>query len=375
MIRIFLSVALLLCLQQPVTSLANEHTHSYAQVHYVDKFHEYGLEIQLIKARITDGEFVGRFVNIVHIPARYSIYDFDLEKGHRIIVEVYPSDEEILEGKIVGINRNFYVIRFAAIFLAVLLIIGGIKGLRSVIALVLTGFVIVSILIPMILNGHRPLFAAVVSSIIIIVAGFLLIDGFSRKSAAAISGTAGGMLIAAFFAEIFSALTCITGATDQEIIYYIAERGISVDFAGLFVSGVLIGSIGVTMDVSMSVASFIFELKQRSPRLKYLQLVSSGMSVGKDMMATMVNTLVLAYAGASMPLFLLFVNIGMPLHNILNTEIVSAEIIRSLSGSVALILTIPLTSVIASFMSEYKYRRPQYRKVTHQDNLNLHRPH
>jgi uncharacterized membrane protein len=356
MLKIFLIVLSLVFLYNPALVLARESARTIAEVYEVDTQYADIFKTQHIKAIILEGEYTGRLVEIQHMPARYSIFDFNLEVGHRILIEAYLSARGRLEGKIIGIDREFYIVRFAFIFLIILLIIGGIKGLRSLVALVLTGFIIVSVLIPMILDGHTPLFATMISSVIVIVLGFLIINGFSRKSAAAILGTTGGMIFAALFAEFFSGLTSITGATDQEIIYYIAERGISVDFAGLFVSGVLIGSIGVTMDVSMSVTSFVFELKKRSPRIKYHQLVSSGMNVGKDMIATMVNTLVLAYAGASMPLFLLFVNIGMPVGYILNTEIISAEIIRSLSGSVALILTIPLTSLIAASMCDLRQK-------------------
>lgn len=357
MLKIILTILLLVFLYNPVLSSARENNRSNAEVYEVDTLYSDTFKTQYIKAIILDGEYAGRFVEIQHIPARYSLNYFNLEVGHRIIVETYLTANGRLEGKIIGINRELHIVRFALVFLIALLIIGGIKGLRSLVALVLTGFVIISILIPMILRGFNPLFSTMISSVIIIVVGFLIINGFSRKSAAAILGTTGGMVFAAIFAEYFSRSACITGATDQEIIYYIAERGISVDFAGLFVSGILIGSIGVTMDVSMSITSFVFELKRRSPRIKLHQLISSGMNVGKDMIATMVNTLVLAYAGASMPLFLLFVNIGMPLNYILNTEIVSAEIIRSLSGSVALVLTIPLTSLIAASMCDFKRKR------------------
>lgn len=357
MLKIYLIVLSIVFLYNPTLVSAGESARSIAEVYEVDKQYADIFKTQYIKAIILEGEYAGRHVQIQHMPARYSIYDFNLEKGHRIFVEAYLTPEGRLEGKILGIDREFYIVRFAFVFLIILLIIGGIKGLRSFVALVLTGFIIVSVLIPMILDGHTPLFATMISSVIIIVVGFLIINGFSRKCAAAILGTTSGVIFAAIFAEFFSGLTSITGATDQEIIYYIAERGISVDFAGLFVSGVLIGSIGVTMDVSMSVTSIVFELKKRSPRIKYHQLVSSGMNVGKDMIATMVNTLVLAYAGASMPLFLLFVNIGMPIDYILNTEIISAEIIRSLSGSVALILTIPLTSLIAASICDCKSRK------------------
>lgn len=357
MLKIFLIVMSFVFSYNPALAWARESTRSIAEVYEVDTQYTDISKEQYIKAIILEGQLAGRYVEIQHMPSRYSIFDFNLEAGHRILIETFFSSEGRLEGKIIGIDREFYILRFAFVFFIVLLIIGGIKGLRSLVALVLTGFVIVGVLIPMILDGHTPLFATMISSIIVIMLGFLIINGFSKKSAAAILGTSSGMIFAALFADFFSGLTLITGATDQEIIYYIAERGISVDFAGLFVSGVLIGSIGVTMDVSMSVTSLVFELKKRSPRIKYHQLVSSGMNVGKDMIATMVNTLVLAYAGASMPLFLLFVNIGMPVNYILNTEIIAAEIIRSLSGSIALILTIPLTSLIAASIFDFKPRK------------------
>jgi uncharacterized membrane protein len=206
------------------------------------------------------------------------------------------------------------------------------------------------------------------SAILIIVVGFLLISGFTRKTTAAILGTTGGAVTAGLLARYFVDITAITGTAEDDVGFLIVELGASINYEGLFLAGVLIGTIGVVMDVAMSISSVIFELKAESPRISVGGLIKSGLSVGRDVMATMVNTLILAYAGTSIPLFLMFHYTDFGYSAALNAETVAGEVIRALCGSIGLIMTIPLTVTFATFLacgqrSSRRSRRVKHRSV------------
>lgn len=188
----------------------------------------------------------------------------------------------------------------------------------------------------------------VLTAVAVITISFVIISGFSKKSLASILGTLCGIISAVILSEVFCRVSGITGAISEEVYFLASEGAVDIDFASLFISGIIIGTIGVVMDTSMSITSLIIELKENSPEMGFTKLVASGLNVGKDMMATMINTLILAYVGTSLPLLFIFITNASSLTYAINTETVAGEIIRSLCGSIGLILTVPLTSLIAS---------------------------
>ena len=147
---------------------------------------------------------------------------------------------------------------------------------------------------------------------------------------------------------LFRSLMALTGLSEDHIQTFVRYSDVKINYRGLLFSGIIIGAMGAIMDVSMSITSFIFEIKDKYPNTTAQSLFKSGLNVGKDMMATMSNTLILAYAGASLPLFLLFTSMEIPFLDAINLEFISEEILRSLCGSIGLILTIPLSSLLAS---------------------------
>ncbi|KPU43865.1 YibE/F-like protein [Oxobacter pfennigii] len=306
---------------------------------------------QLVKVRVLEGIYINEEIDIKYIPVEYSESNFELRKGMNVFISVNTNDDK-LQANIMNISREDHLKTLAIIFIIAVTIFGRFTGIFSVTALGISGFIILKFMIPMILKGENPVIVSVACSILIILISFIFVSGFSKKSFASILGTAGGTIIAGILALIFTDLCVITGLADEDTTLLVTQMGITMDYRGLYFSGVLIGTIGVVMDVGMSITSFIFELKNTSPCIGFFKLMRSGLIVGKDIIATMVNTLVLAYAGSSIPLLLLFYKSTTPVNQIISMEIVSAEIIRSLCGSIGLILTIPLTSFIASVMAE-----------------------
>lgn len=363
--KLVLLILILLLLGSNVHAIEDNKDILKAEVLKVEEYSKAGITTKAVKVKILEGKYKGKGINIEYIPVKYSSNSYELRKGSRVLIKLSSEQDGRIKANIVNVSREDHLKLLGIIFLVVIIIFGGIKGILSVTSLGISGLVIVKIMIPLIVDGHNPMLVAIVSTIIIILISFILISGFTRKSFVAIIGTVGGTIIAGILAKVFTDLCSITGLASEEVNFLITYMDTVIDYRGLYLSGVLIGAIGVVMDVSMSITSVIFELKTQNPNMNFAELVGSGLKVGRDIMATMVNTLILAYVGGAMPILLVFHFMRMPLGSLVSMEILSTEIIRSLCGSIGLILTIPLTSLVASMMTPsvrsmrkvYKYKR------------------
>ena len=307
-----------------------------------DTFPEYHLTIRILKGQYTDEVIEKTFTQV-----QFSQWDFVPETGQKLVLRIYTISDGF-EANIISLSRQGNLALLFIVFFALLLAFGRKKGFLSLVSLIVSGIIIYIFFIPLVLKGYNIMFLTVFTAIVVIVISFIIISGFSKKSLASILGTICGIISAVILSEIFCRICVITGAISEEVFLLACEGDVEIDFAALFVSGIIIGTIGVVMDVSMSITSLVFELKENSPEMSFSKLVSSGLTVGKDMMATMINTLVLAYVGTSLPLLFVYISNSSSLTYALNTETVAGEIIRSLCGSIGLILTVPLTSIIAS---------------------------
>jgi uncharacterized membrane protein len=193
-------------------------------------------------------------------------------------------------------------------------------------------------------------FVTIVIASIITVVSVLLISGFNRKSAAAILGTIGGVILAGLLATIMTRLTRLTGFSGEEAQMLMYVPNANFDFQGLLLAGMIIGAIGAVLDVGVSIASAVDELKRSNPAMTARQLIKSGMNLGRDIMGTMANTLILAYTGASMSLLLVLNAHNVSFNRVINMEAMATELIRIMAGSIGLIYAIPLTAVIAGLL-------------------------
>ncbi|ABR46278.1 YibE/F family protein [Alkaliphilus metalliredigens QYMF] len=306
------------------------------------------LVVQWAKARVMNGPLKGHIIQLKHPLIKGSKYHIELEENMRIFLELRVEENRVTSANFIDVTKEHHLKILLAIFVTLLLIFGGFKGLRSFIALVITGLCMLYIFIPMVFNGYSFILATVVVSGIIIVSSFILISGFTTKSLTAIIGTIGGTTISGVIAIYFGNLMYLTGITDDAIETLIRHSTLDVDYRGLLYSGMTIGALGAVMDVSMTITSVIYEIKRGNRQVRIKSLVLSGLAVGRDIMATMTNTLILAYAGTSLPLLLLFIFSEMPLEDIINSQYIASEVVRALSGSIGLVLTIPITSVVAA---------------------------
>ncbi len=314
--------------------------------------------IQLLEVLITKGPHKGEIVQ-----AEYELnYDFggnyksfQLSKGNEVLL--YLEEDELggVEKAYVGeIVRDKYLLYLVIGFAVILLVVGRAKGLKAIISLVLTIFAVIKILLPAILKGWNPVFVSVIICIGIICITMLIISGFNRKTTSAIIGTAGGVIIAGIIALIIGSLSKLTGFGNDEsqMLMYIPNI-VQLDFSGLLFSGIILGTMGATMDVSMSIASAMHEIKANSPAIKTADLFKAGMNVGRDTMATMSNTLILAYAGGSLHLMLLLMAYKTPFTHIINWDMIASEVLRAIAGSIGIIFAIPITALASTLIEVY----------------------
>lgn len=312
---------------------------------------------QKVKLKILTGEYKDEIVEIENMLPKNIAYRIEVEKGDLVVLAM-----EEIEGErqiyIADFSRNGVLKILVAIFLFLLIIIGKSKGVKSVITISLTMFLIFKVLIPGILKGYNPLYLSIIIASIITILTIIIVSGFTKKSYAAIIGTIIGVIIAAVVSIIVGNTITITGMMPDEagMILYLPQN-IKFNFNDLLFSGILLGALGAVMDVAMSIASSIQEIHSANSKLTKCELFKSGMSVGHDIMGTMSNTLILAYTGSSIPLLLILNSYGRDFSSIVNMDIVATEVVRSLAGSIGLVITIPVTAIITILFIKNKIEK------------------
>lgn len=250
---------------------------------------------------------------------------------------------------VIDYNRDYLIWILSGLFLITLIIVGGYKGTRAIISLMVTIFLISFVLIPSIEKGINPLFSAVVVSVLATALTMLLVAGANIKSLASTLGTGIGVTISGLIATLVIKIAPLSGLATTEAMILWGNQLYQINFKGLLAAGMIVSCLGAVMDVAISVASSMQEVKAANPQYSFGNLFKSGMNVGKDIMGTMTNTLVLAYTGMALPLLLLISHEQNPA-KFLNLELVVSEITAAIAGSIGLIIAIPATALIMSYL-------------------------
>ncbi|MCR4263166.1 MAG: YibE/F family protein, partial [Candidatus Roizmanbacteria bacterium] len=270
--------------------------------------------------------------------------------GDRIVLQKTPSPDGNGLYMITDYVRRGALMWVFALFVVLVLAIGGKWGIASLIGMGISFLMIMFFMLPQILNGAPPVVIALVSSLVIVPVTFYLSHGFNPKTHIAIFGTLATLSITGMIASLSIESAHLTGFASEEAGFLEAQRTGTINMQGLLLAGIIIGTLGVLDDITVSQASIVRQLKKANAKFNFQQLFSRAMSVGRDHIASLVNTLVLVYTGASLPLLLLFINNPRPFSEIVNYEFISDEIIRTLVGSIGLILAVPITTAVASFI-------------------------
>ena len=303
---------------------------------------------QMLKVQLTSGEYKGEIVNATS--AEGNLFGAVCKKGDSVVVHMSVSGDS-KNVSVYSKDRIVAVAAFVGIFLLLICVIGGKNGVKSVIGLVFTFVAIFMIYIPLIYRGFSPFWAAVIITIITTIVTMYHISGIAVKTLCAILGTVIGVLLAGLSAWLFGRVADIDGynVSNIETLAYVGQIT-NIQIGGLLFSGILIASLGAVMDVAMSVSSAISEIHDKAPQLGCLELFKSGMNVGRDMMGTMSNTLILAFVGSAVSELVINYAYNLPFRQIINSYNIGIEIMQGVSGSIGVILTVPAVAVVTAWM-------------------------
>ena len=298
--------------------------------------------------KLLTGPFKGTVLETSNYLNAYT--NVDCRLGTRIVVRLdYDDHGKPYIISVPNYDRGLVLAGLLVVFGALLVLIGGKKGAMALLGLAYTLACLWYLLVPLILRGADPILVSIGVVALTTAASLLLLTGFSRKTLCATLGCVGGVAAAGIFAGLAGTISPLNGFNLSEAEELVLRAGDSkLHISGLLVSGILIASLGAVMDVAMSIASSCNELRELNPNLTRAELFRSGMNIGRDAMGTMANTLILAFAGASLNMLILFRVYDYPLIQIANTDAMAVEVIRGVAGSIGIVLTVPLVALLSS---------------------------
>ncbi|MGW0772945.1 YibE/F family protein [Streptomyces sp. NPDC002835] len=294
---------------------------------------------------VTTGKDKGRtFVEIVQPDAPRQ-----LKEGQGVVVAYAPDAPRDLQYSVTDIDRGFPMALLAAIFAVVVVLVGRLRGVMALISLVASFAILTLFILPAILQGSNPLVVAVVGASAIMLIALYLCHGVTARTSVAVLGTLISLLLIGLLGSLFIGWASLSGNTDDNtgLIHGLYPE---IDMSGLLLAGVIIGSLGVLDDVTVTQTSAVWELHQADPDMGPRALYRSAIRIGRDHIASVVNTLVLAYAGAALPLLLLFSIAQSSVGTVANSELVAEEIVRTLVGSIGLVASVPVTTALATLV-------------------------
>ncbi|MGW1157579.1 YibE/F family protein [Streptomyces sp. NPDC002513] len=270
-----------------------------------------------------------------------------LHKGEKVVVAYEPSAPKDLQYSVTDVDRKFPMALLAGIFAVAVVVVGRLRGVMALIALAVSFLLLSLFILPAILQGSNPLLVAVVGSSAIMLIALYMSHGLSARTSVAVLGTLISLSLIGLLGSEFIGWAALTGNTDDNtgLIHGLYPH---IDMSGLLLAGVIIGSLGVLDDVTVTQTSAVWELHEANPSMGWRGLYRAGIRIGRDHIASVVNTLVLAYAGAALPLLLLFSIAQSSVVSVAGSELVAEEIVRTLIGSIGLVASVPVTTLLAA---------------------------
>ncbi|MEV5509148.1 YibE/F family protein [Streptomyces orinoci] len=269
--------------------------------------------------------------------------------GQKVVLAYAPKAPPNLRYSVMDVDRKLPMGVLAGVFALAVVVIGRLRGVFALVALVLSFGLLTLFILPAILQGSDPLLVAVIGGSAIMLMALYLCHGLNARTSVAVLGTLGSLLVIGLLGSLFIGWAHLTGDTDDQtgLVHTLYPH---IEIRGLLLAGIIIGSLGVLDDVTVTQTSAVWELKEADPSASWRKLYGSGMRIGRDHIASVVNTLVMAYAGASLPLLLLFSIADSGVSTVANSELVAEEIVRTLIGSIGLVLSVPVTTALAALV-------------------------
>jgi uncharacterized membrane protein len=306
---------------------------------------------QVARVELLDGDYKGIVMEMDYGRRQILSNNVYLRPGDQILVTVGSRPDGVLTVYFADFVRINSILWMVAIFIVTILVLSRWKGLRSLLSMALSLAIIIGYIIPHILAGEGPLRVSITGAIVLLMVTLYLTYGWNLKTHAAVLGMVIVLLITGALAGLFVYTTRLTGSGDENALFLMQMLNTQINLRGLLLGGMIIGALGVLDDLVTTQSSAVFELHHINPGLGFGELFRSVMRIGQDHVAATVNTLVLAYAGAALPMLLMF-SLGRGNYGtFVNFEFVAEEIVRTIVGSLGLIAAVPLTTVIATFFA------------------------
>ncbi|MBN1979212.1 MAG: YibE/F family protein [Anaerolineae bacterium] len=323
-----------------------------------------GYPYQRVRLYVEDGSLAGQQIEIEEGTVNIISNERLFSVGDRVLLVrdetclVQAGQETCFEHTYISdFVRTAPVLWIAALFVALVLLVGRGRGLRSLAGTLLSLVIILAIVL-LIAAKYNPVGVSLVGSAVLLLSTTYLVYGWNYKAHAAVIGMMLSLMLTWVLAALFVSWAHLTGMGDLENASYLAiELGADVDFRGIVLAGITIGALGVLDDICVGQASAVFELVNANRDMSWLDLLRSSLNIGRDHIAAMVNTLLLAYVGASLPLMLVFTIYAEPLWYRINREPITEEIVRTLAGSLGLILAVPITGLVASLIARWAVKK------------------
>lgn len=303
---------------------------------------------QALKVKLLSGSEKGEILDATS--SEGNLFGAVCAEGDKVIVSISVSGDTSTVS-VYSHNRILQVAVFVLIFLLAICIIGGKNGVKSVLGLIFTFLSIIYLFMPLIYLGFSPFLSAVLVCVITTIVTMYLIGGASVKTASSIIGTTMGVVVAGLSASLFGMAADIDGynVSNIETLVFVGQNT-EIQIGGLLFAGILISALGAVMDVAMSVSSAICEIDEKTGGLPWMELFKSGIHVGRDMMGTMSNTLILAFVGGSLGTLVIDYAYDLPFIQLVNSYNIGTEIMEGIAGSLGVILTVPFVAAVTSIM-------------------------
>lgn len=297
---------------------------------------------QQITVRLKNGEMKGKEIEITNYLT--NTHNVLVKNGQHVIIKADRPEGIEPHYSLYNYDRTRGLLTVTGILSVFMLLIGRMKGLRSVLGLAISLFFIIAFMLPAIYHGYSPVLVTILSSVLIAFFCLLLLNGFSLKTFVALGATTIGLLLSGLFFTIISAAMSLQGyhlAEAEELI--LISRATRLQIGQVLFSGVILASLGAVMDMTISISAALYELMEQQPKLSLTALFRSGMSIGSDMIGSMCQTLMLAFAGTSIATLLTVISYGTRFDQLMSSDYIAIEIVHSITGSLSVITAVPLT--------------------------------
>lgn len=324
---------------------------------------------QVLRVKLLEGEYAGIPMEIDYGKRQVHPEGVRFDVGDVVMVSLSKGPDNILNAYFADYVRTPMLGWLALAFALAIIITGRWKGFRSLLGLVFSMFIIISYIIPHILIGEDPVRVSIIGSAILLTVTLYLTYGWTLKTHASIFSMLIVLVLTGTLAWLAIQLTRLNGTGSEEAMFLMQMSSVAINLRGLMLGGMIVGALGVLDDLVTTQSSAVFELHATDPLLGFRALVVRAMRIGQDHVAATVNTLVLAYAGASLPTLLLFsLNRG-NYGNLINYEFIAQEVVRTLVGSLGLIAAVPITTFIAAALALHHHRLGEWRHLLGPENI------